>query len=183
MFRTIDNRHIRNGSIDVSGFDSEETIILGEDLGRVIFRGPLRVRNLIVHTGVSIVFEEMAIMGRNVLGSCVFMNGLEARNVNAVGDVLVRGDVSLGEDRSNIERGRLLIRGGLSSRGDVVVPDGCCRVTGPVTGPGALVCDDVWAPSLGSESGSDEQLTARRDMDDVLGKGGRAGLLRMILGS
>lgn len=180
MFRTIDDRHVKRGVLDVSGFAEGETIILAEDLGRIVFRGPLRVRNLIVHTGVSLVFEERAVMGRNVLGNCVFLKGVEARNINAVGDVMVCGAVLLGDDRSVIEKGRLLVRGDLSSGGDIVVPNGCCRISGAVSGPGLLACDDVWAPALNAGSKSVEQERAKADMDDQLGRELGSGILRRI---
>lgn len=183
MFRTIDDRHVQRGVLDVSGFAEGETIIMAEDLGRIIFRGPLRVRNLIVHTGVSLVFEERAVMGRNVLGNCVFLNGVEARNLNAVGDVIVRGAVLLGEDRSVIENGRLLVRGDLSSGADIVVPNGCCRISGAVSGPGVLACDDVWAPALGADSSSEAQRRAKEDMADHLGREPGPGILGRIFRS
>lgn len=183
MFRTIDDRHVQRGVLDVSGFAESETIILAEDLGRVVLRGALRVRNLIVHTGVSLVFEEHAVMGRNVLANCVFLKGVKSHNLNAVGDVIVSGPVVLGDDRSVVEKGRLLIRGDLSSGADIVIPDGCCRISGSVSGPGLLACDDVWAPALDATSRSEAQRRATTDMDDALGREPVSGILGRLFRS
>lgn len=183
MFRTIEAQHVANGVLDVSSYTENDTVIMAEDLGTVRFRGRLNVRNVIVHSGVKIIFEDHAVMHKNVLGSCVFMRGVDAYSLNATGDVVINESAVFGEGRSVVENGSLMIRGSLSSEGDVVVAQGCCRITGEVKGEGLIACDDVWAPSLNHDSDSLPQKEARFRLAKEFGEPMRGGFLRRLIGA
>lgn len=180
MFRVIDKRSLVRGALNSAGYSPEDTIILEEDMGVVRVDGPLNVKNIIVHTNVTLVFEGHVRMGKNALGACVFKGGVEADSLNAKGDVLIKGKAILGPGRSVIEGGDLMLDGDLVASGDIVVHR-ACRITGQVSGDGKLACNDVWAPSIKARSHSTAQSSARQLMEDTLGTVPVRGFMKRLL--